>query len=50
MPDAHITTFACQLDMRQVKYKDHGVTVTKVNKFDHCVSQIYTCDIFEENV
>ena len=27
-PDTHITTFARQLDMRQAKCKDHGVTVT----------------------
>ena len=28
-PEAHVTTFACQLDMRQVKCKEHGVTITK---------------------
>ena len=28
MPEAHITTFAQELDRRQVKYEDHGFTVT----------------------
>ena len=37
-PDAHITTFARQLDRRQVKYKDHGVTFTKAKKVDHSVA------------
>ena len=46
-PDSHITTFACQLDMRQVKYEDHGVTVTEADKLDHFVAQMYACDLSE---
>ena len=45
--DAHITTFACQLDMRQVECEDHGVTVTEAKKVDHFVAQMYSCDLFE---
>ena len=37
-PDAHITNFARQLNRRQVKYKDHGVTFTKAKKVDHSVA------------
>ena len=46
-PDAHITTFARQLDRRQVECKDHGVTVTKAKKVDHFVAHMYICDLFE---
>ena len=49
-PDSHITTFACQLDRRQVEYKDHGVTVTKANKVDHFVAQVYACDLFKAKI
>ena len=37
-PEAHVTTFARQLDMRQVECKDHGVTVTNDDKVDHFVA------------
>ena len=48
-PNAHITTFARQLDWRQVKCKDHGVTVTKADKVDHSVAQMYACNLFKDN-
>ena len=34
-PEAHITTFACQLERRQVECKYHGVTITNGDKVDH---------------
>ena len=46
-PDTHITTFANQLDRHQVKYEDHGVTVTNAKKMGHFVAQMYTYDLFE---
>ena len=38
MPDAHVTTFALELDRLQVECKYHRVKVTKTNKVDHFVS------------
>ena len=49
-PNAYVTTFACKLDRRQVECEDHGVTVTKADKTDHFVSQMYACELFEANV
>ena len=46
-PDAHITTFTRQLDRRRVEYEDHGITVTKAEKVDHFVAQMYACDLFK---
>ena len=46
-PNTNITTFARQLDRRQVECKDHGITVTEADKVDHFVEQMYACDLFE---
>ena len=35
------------MNMRQVECKDHGVTVTKADKVDHFLSQMYACNLFE---
>ena len=48
--EAHVTTFARQLDMRQVECKDYVGTVTNNNKVDHFVAQMYACDLFEEKL
>ena len=45
MPNTHVTNFAHQLDMRQVKYEDQGGIVTKADKVDHFVFQIYDCNL-----
>ena len=34
--------------MRQVEFEDRGVTVTRSEKVDHCVSQMVACNLFEE--
>ena len=39
-PEAHVTTFARQLDRHQVECEDHGVTVTTDNKVEHFVAQM----------
>ena len=44
-PEAHVTAFARQLDRRQVKCKDHGVTITNDDKVDQFVAQIYACGL-----
>ena len=46
-PEAHVTTFVRQLDRHQVECKDHGVTVTKDDKVDHFVYQMYAFGLFE---
>ena len=46
-PYAHVTTFACQLDRRQVECKYRGVTITNNDKVDHFVAQMYACGLFE---
>ena len=46
-PNYHITTFDRQLHRRQVECENHGVTVTKEEKVDHFVAQMYACDLFE---
>ena len=46
-PDTHTTNFTRQLDRCQVKCKDHVVKVTKVDKVDHFVAQMYACNLFE---
>ena len=46
-PDTHITTFTCQLDMRQVKCEDHGVMVTEDDEVYPFVSQMYACSLFK---
>ena len=46
-PGVHVTTFARQLERRQVECKDHGVTVTKADKMDHFLSQMYAYNLFE---
>ena len=48
--DAHVTTFARQLDRHQVECEDHGVTVTKADNVDHFVSQMYAYELFEEKI
>ena len=49
-PDAHVTTFARQLERRQVECKDHGVAITEDGKVDHFVSQMYACGMFKANL
>ena len=39
--DAHVTTFARQLDRYQVECEDHGVKVKEADKVDHFVYQMY---------
>ena len=46
-PEAHVTTFARQLDRRQVECKDHGVTITNNDKIDHFVAQMYAFGLLE---
>ena len=46
-PEAHVTTFARQLDRRQVECKDHGVTIANDDKVDHFAAQMYACGLFE---
>ena len=45
--EAHVTTFARQLDRCQVECEEHGVIITNDNKVDHFPSQIYICGLFE---
>ena len=46
-PNAHVTTFARQLDRRQIECLDHGVTITNAEKVVHFIEQMYTCGLFE---
>ena len=46
-PNAHVTTFARQLDRRQTECLDHGVTITDAEKVVHFIEQMYTCGLFE---
>ena len=46
-PNTHITTFARQLDRRQVECATNQVTITDSDKVDHFVAQMYLWDIFE---
>ena len=46
-PNTHITTFAQQLDRRQVKCAKNQVTISDSDKVDHFVAQMYLCEIFE---
>ena len=46
-PEAHVITFARQLDRRQVECEDHGVTITNDDKVDHFVAQMYVCGLFK---
>ena len=46
-PEVYVTTFALQLDRRQVECKDHEVTVTNDDKVDQFVAQMYVCGMFE---
>ena len=45
--EAQVITFVQQLDRRQFKCEDHGVTVTGDIKVDHFVAQMYACALFE---
>ena len=45
--EAHVTTFAHQLDLRQVECEDHGVTIANDDKVDHFFSHMYACGLFE---
>ena len=49
-PETHVTTFARQLDWRQVECKDHGVTVTNDDKKDNFVAHMYAFGLFESKV
>ena len=46
-PNTHITTFAQQINQRQVECAKNQVTITDSDKVDHFVAQMYLCDIFE---
>ena len=46
-PNAHITTFARQLDHRQIECNDHGVIITDDEKVVHFIQEMYTCGLFE---
>ena len=46
-PNAHVTTFARQLDRRQIECHDHGVSITNAEKVVHFIEQMYTCGLFE---
>ena len=45
--EAQVATSAHQLDMYQVKCKDHGVTITNNDKVDHFAAHMYACGLFE---
>ena len=49
-PEAHITTFAHQLDQLQVKCEEYEVMLPNDNKVDNCVDQMYACDLFKEKL
>ena len=46
-PEVDITTFARQLDRRQVECKDNGVKITNDDKVEHFVAHMYACGPFE---
>ena len=45
--NSHITTFARQLEMRQVECKYNEVTVIEADKVDHFVYQMYAFNLFD---
>ena len=46
-PNAHVTTFARQLNRRQIECDDHGVIITDDEKVVHFVQEMYACGLFE---
>ena len=46
-PEAHITTFAHQLDQLQVKCEEYEVMLPNDNKVDNFLDQMYVCDLFK---
>ena len=46
-PEAHITSFAHQLDHLQVKCEEYEVMLPNYNKVDNFVDQIYAFDLFK---
>ena len=47
IPEAHVTTFARQLETHQVQCKYHGVIVTYNYKVEHFVVHMYAYGLFE---
>ena len=45
--NAHVTTFARQLNRRQIECHDHGVVITDDEKVVHFVQEMYACGLFE---
>ena len=46
-PNSHITTFARQIDRRQIECSNHGFTITDDDKFVHFIQKMYVCGLFE---
>ena len=46
-PEAHGTTFFCQLYSRHVKCKYRGVNITNDNKVNNFAAQMYACGLFK---
>ena len=46
-PKSHITTFAHQLDHRQIECSNHGVTITDEIKVFHFIQEMYVCSLFK---
>ena len=46
-PKSHITTFARQLDHRQIECSNHGVTITDEIKVFHFIQEMYVCSLFK---
>ena len=49
-PNSHITTFACQLELRKTECKDNLVIVSDADKVEHFVAQMHLFDIFESKL
>ena len=47
MPDQHITAFVRRLDKRQRDYAKLKTLVSKTNKVDFLVKNMYDCGLFE---
>ena len=46
-PKSHITTFAHQLDHRQIECSNHGVTIKDEIKVFHFIQEMYVCGLFK---
>ena len=46
-PNSHITTFARQLDRRQIECSNDGVTITDNDKVVYFIQEMYVCGLFK---